>query len=79
MSCLGKFPISAHAQYNETYQAKLVSEGVLTSLDISGNFVRKEGAEALAAALEATENLTSLDFSYNAGDHAKFCADLLNP
>lgn len=49
--------------------AKLISQGLLTELDMSGNFVRKEGAQKLAQALESTETLTSLDFSYNAGDH----------
>jgi hypothetical protein len=54
---------------------KLISDGAVTSLDISGNFVRREGAAALAIALEATETLEVLDFSYNANDQFRWPAE----
>jgi hypothetical protein len=49
--------------------ADLLADGVLTSLDISSNFIRKDGAEALARALSKTGTLKFLDLSNTAGDH----------
>lgn len=49
--------------------ANLLCDGRLTDLDVSANFFRKEGCEALAQALGQTETLTSLDLSLNAGDY----------
>mmetsp|Transcript_116869 Transcript_116869/g.201958 ORF Transcript_116869/g.201958 Transcript_116869/m.201958 type:complete len:1461 (-) Transcript_116869:100-4482(-) len=49
--------------------ANLAAHGVLTDLDMSCNFVYREGAEALVNALDQTLHLTTLDLSHNAGDH----------
>lgn len=50
---------------------RLIAEGVLTSVDLSNNFLRKEGCQELQKALAATITLRMLDLSHTSSTYTE--------